>query len=48
MSPPYGDTIQAIFGIYDQIFEALWNPYEKISDKYHKILNQLRERKHRD
>ena len=33
MSPLYGDKIQSMFYIFNQTFEAMWNPYDKIYDK---------------
>ena len=40
MSLSYCDTIQAMFDLYDRIFEAMCNPSDQISDKQKKILNQ--------
>ena len=45
MSPPYGDTIQVMFDISDQIFKAIYTPPDKIYDKKNEILKQLRELK---
>ena len=42
--PPHSyfdDTIQTMFNLSDQIFEAVCNPFYKWSDKQHEILKQL-------
>ena len=44
MSPPYGGTIQAMFDLYDQIFESMCTPSDRRSDKQHRILKQFREK----
>ena len=44
MSPPYGGTIQAMFDLYDQIFESMCTPSDRRSDKQHIILKQFREK----
>ena len=42
---PFGVTVQAMFDIYDQTFEAICTPSDQISDKNKEILNQFRELK---
>ena len=42
MSPPFDETIQDMFYLSDQIFEAMCTPSDQISDKQKEISKHSR------